>query len=413
MASLQRCASGLYKLAIRFRDERLLRSLETYDEDEARLLKKQVEQRLKHVRDGTLTLPEGASRDDLWEVLRYGRLPTPQASLVKTATLGGVVGEYLASYPTGSKESDTLDTEEVHCNNLKRLLGANTPFHAIASTDLRRFIRERQQEPGIHDGKIASDTIRKELQTFRLLWEFGKREGYASGENPLTDVPLPKKRQKPPFQTWEQIERRIERGGLSKQEIREMWECLFMREEEIGQFLRHVKETSAGLPRFPYVYPALCFCAYTGARRSEMFRCRIDDVTDGLAMIREKKRDTDTEFTFRHIPVNNELAPILDAWLATHPGGQYLFCKTNTEPLEDRTSREAFKAVTKDSKWQVLRGYHILRHSFASNLARSGRVSQAEIDELMGHQTEEMRLRYRHLFPEDKQKAVAVLSYST
>jgi integrase len=54
----------------------------------------------------------------------------------------------------------------------------------------------------------------------------------------------------------------------------------------------------------------------------------------------------------------------------------------------------------------------VLRHSFASNLARTGRVCQAEIDDLMGHQTEEMRLRYRHLFPEDKRRAVDVLDYA-
>jgi integrase len=68
--------------------------------------------------------------------------------------------------------------------------------------------------------------------------------------------------------------------------------------------------------------------------------------------------------------------------------------------------------VTKNSKWCVLRGYHILRHSFASNLARSGRVSQAEIDDVMGHGTEEMGRRYRHLFPEDKRRAVECLSFA-
>jgi integrase len=68
--------------------------------------------------------------------------------------------------------------------------------------------------------------------------------------------------------------------------------------------------------------------------------------------------------------------------------------------------------VTKNSKWSVLRGYHVLRHSFASNLARHG-VDQYKIDEFMGHQTDEMRRRYRHLFPEDRKSAISVLSYGT
>ena len=55
------------------------------------------------------------------------------------------------------------------------------------------------------------------------------------------------------------------------------------------------------------------------------------------------------------------------------------------------------------------KGWHTFRHSFASNLAGSGRVSQSHIDELMGHQTEDMKVRYRHLFPERVQDAVNVL----
>ena len=38
------------------------------------------------------------------------------------------------------------------------------------------------------------------------------------------------------------------------------------------------------------------------------------------------------------------------------------------------------------SKWQVLLGWHVLRHSFASNCAAKG-VDQRLIDEWMGHQT--------------------------
>ena len=53
--------------------------------------------------------------------------------------------------------------------------------------------------------------------------------------------------------------------------------------------------------------------------------------------------------------------------------------------------------------------YHVFRHSFASNLARHG-IEQYKIDKMMGHQGD-MRERYRHLFPEDRQSAVEVLSF--
>ena len=45
------------------------------------------------------------------------------------------------------------------------------------------------------------------------------------------------------------------------------------------------------------------------------------------------------------------------------------------------------------SKWEVMRGWHVLRHSFISFCAAAG-VDQRLIDEWVGHTTEEMRKRY-------------------
>jgi integrase len=140
-----------------------------------------------------------------------------------------------------------------------------------------------------------------------------------------------------------------------------------------------------------------------------MFRCEIDDI-DGSVMLREKKADTDSTITYRSVPLHPKLRSILDDWLGQHPGGQMMFVKDNGNALEDRTARDAFEAVTKNTKWKVLRGYHVLRHSFASNLARHG-VAEHRIREYMGHHTEEMARRYRHLFPEDRQSDIAKLSF--
>jgi integrase len=47
----------------------------------------------------------------------------------------------------------------------------------------------------------------------------------------------------------------------------------------------------------------------------------------------------------------------------------------------------------------------VLRHSFASNCAAGG-VDQRLIDGWLGHTTEEMRKRYRHLIPSHEQQAI-------
>ncbi len=64
-----------------------------------------------------------------------------------------------------------------------------------------------------------------------------------------------------------------------------------------------------------------------------------------------------------------------------------------------------FRGAVKGSKWEVLHGFHTFRHSLASVMASRG-VDQRLIDDLLGHSTEEMTRRYRHLFPKSKEVAV-------
>jgi hypothetical protein len=49
---------------------------------------------------------------------------------------------------------------------------------------------------------------------------------------------------------------------------------------------------------------------------------------------------------------------------------------------------------------------HVLRHSFISALASEG-VDQRVIDETVGHQSEEQRKRYRHLYPKVMRDAIS------
>lgn len=82
-------------------------------------------------------------------------------------------------------------------------------------------------------------------------------------------------------------------------------------------------------------------------------------------------------------------------------------------------SDEAGEMLTKgECKWPLwnacrragLRriGWHVLRHSFASDLAMRG-VPLKAIQELMGHATIEMTMRYAHLSPDVRRDAVQLL----
>ena len=105
----------------------------------------------------------------------------------------------------------------------------------------------------------------------------------------------------------------------------------------------------------------------------------------------------------------------MQEWFAQHPGGPHAICepvkimrgKTRAVgvPLTRSEAHDHLKRTLSGTKWARIRGFHVFRHSFASNLAAAG-VDQRMIDEWMGHQTDEMRKRYRHPFPDQQQKAI-------
>jgi len=197
--------------------------------------------------------------------------------------------------------------------------------------------------------------------------------------------------------------------------------------------------------RHPWIYPLACMAAHTGARRSELIRIQVADVdfAGGSVVIREKKRVKGKRST-RRAPLTPTLRAALEAWLAVHPGGPSLFCQagevahskkrsrttgyqngnvratTQKGRMATVTAREElpgpgplavgechghFKRTLAGSPWEVVRGLHTLRHSVASCLAAAG-VDQRIIDDMLGHVSEEMRRRYRHLTPQVKSQDV-------
>jgi integrase len=156
---------------------------------------------------------------------------------------------------------------------------------------------------------------------------------------------------------------------------------------------------------------AFCYTAYTDARRSEILRSRVDDLDfeAGTVTIREKKRDRTREMTFRTVPMADGLKSVLQEWLKVHhPGGAYMFAGRRGKPFTRQMLTKAFRSAVEESPWQMVQGYHVLRHSFASKCVLKG-VDQQITDDWMGHQTEAMRRRYRHLFPDQQREAIRLV----
>ena len=104
--------------------------------------------------------------------------------------------------------------------------------------------------------------------------------------------------------------------------------------------------------------------------------------------------------------MSEQLQEGMTNWFKNHPGGQYALCVRPNEPLEPTKAHALLKyGFGRHPDWANIRGFHVFRHSFASNLAAAG-IDQRMIDAWMGHQTEEMRRRYRHLLPGQERAAI-------
>ena len=77
-------------------------------------------------------------------------------------------------------------------------------------------------------------------------------------------------------------------------------------------------------------------------------------------------------------------------------------------PLSRNEAHNHLKAVLAGHKhWKKLRGFHVFRHSFASNCAAKG-IDQRILDAWLGHTTE-IRKRYLHLIPNNESAAIGLV----
>ncbi len=223
---------------------------------------------------------------------------------------------------------------------------------------------------------------------------------------PASELAFPKRLAKAEFQTWDEIDRALDaRPDLTEAKRDELWSSLFLRAKEIEELLAFVQ---ARKTRRRYFYPLMVFAAHTGARLSEMLRSEREDFkfSSREVLIREKKRSQKAE-TMQRVPMSGLLCAVMDDWFKTGPKSTWAITRDGGQLTNHSLTKVHDKFFAK-TKWKVLKGFHVLRHSFASNLAAKG-VDQRVIDALMGHQTEEQRQRYRHLFPENRQNAVHLL----
>jgi len=154
------------------------------------------------------------------------------------------------------------------------------------------------------------------------------------------------------------------------------------------------------------------------ARRSEMLRARINDVDSKQGPL--PSREKAGQGQAHEPPSGTDAVPCRDVagLVGDPPRWEFLFChdlqvfrskkkRTECEPLTATRQATISSAPLPAASGKVA-WLHVFRHSFVSNCAAKN-IDQRVIDEWTGHQTEEMRRRYRHLFPHLQQTAIRLV----
>ena len=107
----------------------------------------------------------------------------------------------------------------------------------------------------------------------------------------------------------------------------------------------------------------------------------------------------------REIPINKTLREMFNK-MPHSIESIFVFTDLKTgEPYKE--VKKGFKTALKKAGINNFR-FHDLRHTFASHLVMAG-IDLVTVKELLGHKSLSMTLRYAHLAPEHKVKALEVL----
>ena len=269
-----------------------------------------------------------------------------------------------------------FDHYERYADLWKAALPGKT-LREIVPGDIERVIAKRRAERPSKQRKdekqtekrLAPATINRELAFLRRIFNVAIEDGKAD-TNPVRPKMFSKE---------------------NNQRVR------FLSDEEEAALQKALGETE---------WPMVAVAMHTGLRRSEQFNLRwehVDFTTGILTVPRSKHGET------RHVPMNDTVREILRA-RPSRLKSEYVFpSATGETPIDAQNYvNRVFLPALKAAKVEAFT-WHSLRHTFASRLVMKG-ADLRTVQELMGHKTLAMTLRYSHLSPAHQLDAVQRLN---
>ncbi len=163
----------------------------------------------------------------------------------------------------------------------------------------------------------------------------------------------------------------------------------YLKPEEVDALLRACAS---------HIRPIVVTALNTGMRKSEILNLKWREVDLGNRKVTVANSKNNE---IRVIPINEALYRELSA-LTRNPECEYVFLGKNGLPAGD--IKKAFMGALKRAKIKDFR-FHDIRHTFGSQMVMQG-IDTRTVQQVMGHKTIKMTMRYSHLSPEYVQEAM-------
>jgi len=195
----------------------------------------------------------------------------------------------------------------------------------------------------------------------------------------------------------------IEWDMVESDVLRRIRKVKLLRDE--GKRLRYLlkEECQALIDTCPeHLKPIVITALNTGMRKSEILSLKWDniDLKNGFILLDKTKNGER-----REIPINDTLKYTLKGIMRRLDIPYVFHDPKSCKPYRD--IKRSFQGACRRAGIKDFH-FHDLRHTFASHLVMAG-VDITTIKELLGHKTLAMTLRYAHLAPSHKVKAVDLL----
>ena len=237
----------------------------------------------------------------------------------------------------------------------------NIMLSELTQHSIEKFLSSREEEK-----ELSAATYNRHLSMLKAMLNKGREWGLLL-ENPAAP-----------------IKKRKEDGGRTR----------FLSTEEVQRLLDGASKTFK---------PLLITALHTGMRRGELLSLLWKDVDlhSRIIIVQQSKSGKK-----RMIPLDDTVHEVLKK-LPSRFGKGVVFPSTRNgkDPLTN--TNKTFTRLTDKVELKDVR-FHDLRHTFASHLVMSG-VDLVTVQQLLGHAHINMTMRYAHLAPEHRAKAVKAL----